>query len=81
MDKASNSGKGELASFLVVSDDVLRLSLLTLVYRASPPSVESPTPFIPECIEAARLTLQRHQDCMAVIENVHSIYFPVYISW
>ncbi|KAH7120307.1 hypothetical protein B0J13DRAFT_457112, partial [Dactylonectria estremocensis] len=69
------------ANFITVSDDILCLSLLTLVYRASPSPPESSTPFISECIDAARRCLRRHQDCMAIIENVHSANFTIYMHW
>ncbi|KAL6405649.1 hypothetical protein AUP68_11029, partial [Ilyonectria robusta] len=71
-------GEG-MVKFISASDDVLRLSLLTLVYRASPPSEGSHTIFIPECIEAARATLRRHRDCMSFVESAHSRYFPPYL--
>ncbi|KAM5383562.1 hypothetical protein ACJZ2D_002011 [Fusarium nematophilum] len=68
--------------FIVVSDDVLRLSLLTLVYRASPLPANSQSTFIPECVQSARATLQRHQDCMELLSRDSvSFYFPSYVNW
>ncbi|KAI8657742.1 Fungal-trans domain-containing protein [Fusarium keratoplasticum] len=67
--------------FVIVSDDVLRLSLLTLIYRASPLPANSRSTFIPECVEAARATLQRHQDCMDLLGKDNSFYFPSYVHW
>ncbi|KAF5010763.1 hypothetical protein FDECE_3093 [Fusarium decemcellulare] len=67
--------------FIVVSDDVLRLSLLTLIYRASPLPPNSRATFIPECVEAARATLRRHQDCMDLLGQGNSFYFPSYVHW
>lgn len=69
-----------LVDFVIVSDDVLRLSLLTLVYRASPRPANSPI-FSPKCIEAARATLQRHQETMLVVQNHESVYLAAYIHW
>ncbi|EEY20412.1 fungal specific transcription factor domain-containing protein [Verticillium alfalfae VaMs.102] len=55
-----------LMEFFVISDEVLRLGLLTMVYRAAPRPVGSSTTFTAECINAARVTLARHQDCMVI---------------
>ncbi|PLB50051.1 hypothetical protein P170DRAFT_445447 [Aspergillus steynii IBT 23096] len=71
----------ELINFFAVSDDVLRLSLLTLVYRAAPPSKESSTSFSSNCIKTAQATLQRHHDCLDVMRKNHDIYFPKYVHW
>ncbi|PYI12339.1 hypothetical protein BO78DRAFT_2004 [Aspergillus sclerotiicarbonarius CBS 121057] len=80
--KAARQESGEdLVNFFAVSDDVLRLSLLTLVHRAAPPTKESSTNFSSNCIKAAQATLQRHHDCMDVIHKNHSIYFSKYIHW
>ncbi|KAF5021506.1 hypothetical protein F66182_6449 [Fusarium sp. NRRL 66182] len=65
--------------YVIVSDDVLRLSLLTLIYRATPPPSKST--FVPECIDAARATLQRHQDCMDLLGKDNPIYYPSYVHW
>ncbi|KAL3594100.1 hypothetical protein FPOAC2_08405 [Fusarium poae] len=67
--------------FIIISDDVLRLSLLTLIYRATPAPSGSRGTFIPECIEAARATLQRHQDCMDLLGRDNALYFPSYVHW
>ncbi|RGP59628.1 hypothetical protein FLONG3_11144 [Fusarium longipes] len=67
--------------FILISDDVLRLSLLTLIYRATPAPPGSRATFIPECIEAARATLQRHQDCMDLLGRDNVLYFPSYVHW
>lgn len=68
-------------NFFAFSDDVLRLSLLTLVYRAAPPTKESSTTFNLNCIKAAAATLQVHHDCINVIRKNSSIYFAKYIHW
>jgi hypothetical protein len=67
--------------FFAVSDDILRLSLLTLVYRAAPQQTGALTTFSPSCVEAARATLHRHHDCLAVIERSSEDFFPTYVHW
>ncbi|PNH38136.1 hypothetical protein VD0004_g8669 [Verticillium dahliae] len=70
-----------LMEFFVISDEVLRLGLLTMVYRAAPRPAGSSTTFTAECINAARVTLARHQDCMVVLDKTESALFPTYIHW
>ncbi|KNG83521.1 putative fungal specific transcription factor [Aspergillus nomiae NRRL 13137] len=82
--QAARQTSGEdLINFFAVSDDVLRLSLLTLVHRATPPTQQQPssTAFSSNCIKAAQATLQRHHDCMEVIHKNQDVYFPMYIHW
>lgn len=81
MQTASQTSGEDLMNFFAFSDEVLRLSLLTLVYRAAPPTTESPTTFSSNCIKAAEATLQRHRDCIDVIRQNGSIYFGKYIHW
>ncbi|KAM0280065.1 hypothetical protein ACHAQH_004261 [Verticillium albo-atrum] len=71
----------QLMEFFVISDEVLRLGLVTMVYRAAPRPVGSSTTFTAECIHAARVTLERHQDCMVVLDKTGSVLFPTYIHW
>lgn len=71
----------DLAEFIVGSDAVLRLSLLTLVYRAVPHPAGSRTTFRPECIQAARATLERHQRCMDVVLKSEFGLFSIYMHW
>lgn len=67
--------------FFATSDDILRLSLLTLVLRAAPPAVGAPTTFVASCTEAARATLHRHQDCLAIIGRSSEDLLPTYLHW
>jgi len=71
----------ELEVFFNKADDVLRLSLLTLVYRSVPNPPGSPTTFSPECIRAARATLNIHQDCIAIINTSTLGLFSTYMHW
>ncbi|KAB8234773.1 hypothetical protein BDV23DRAFT_30138 [Aspergillus alliaceus] len=63
------SGISDLDEIYLRSDEVCRLSVLTLIYRAIPANADSPSTFIDECIETARLTLAMHQDCMTMLEQ------------
>ncbi|KAL2261569.1 hypothetical protein VTK26DRAFT_3876 [Humicola hyalothermophila] len=71
----------DLTKVFVTSDCVLRLSLVTLVHRAVPNPPGSPTTFTEECIRAARATLDRHQDCIAVLERNKVMLFSSYMNW
>ncbi|KPM41272.1 hypothetical protein AK830_g5296 [Neonectria ditissima] len=81
LSQASAKIGAPMVQFISFSDDVLRLSLLTLAYRASPPHEGSRSTFVPECIEAARATLQRHQECMTCLIATNAHYFPSYVHW
>lgn len=63
------------------SDEVCRLSVLTLIYRAIPPPPDSPSTFIKECIETARAALESHQNCMAIFEQVDEYLMRSYLHW
>lgn len=67
--------------FFAISDDVLRLSLLTLVYRGAPQLSGSHNTFTLDCVNAARATLARHQDCVAFIRETSDNLFHVYMHW
>lgn len=75
-----NAGK-DVMDFFAASDDTLRLSLLTLVHRAAPQPAGAPTTFSPSCAEAARATLHRHQDCLAIINRSSEDFLPSYVHW
>lgn len=75
-----NGGKN-LRDFFATSDEILRLSLLTLVHRAAPQQAGAPTTFSPSCIEAARATLDRHQDCLEIIQRSSEDLLPTYVHW
>ncbi|KAH8434509.1 putative C6 transcription factor [Aspergillus melleus] len=65
----------------VRSDEVCRLSVLTLIYRAIPPPPDSPSTFIKECIETARIALESHQTCMAMFSEVDEYLMRSYLHW
>ncbi|KAL4867487.1 hypothetical protein BDV12DRAFT_119962 [Aspergillus spectabilis] len=62
-------------------DEVCRFSVLTLIYRAIPPQLNTPGTFIEECIEAARNALQAHKSCMLLIKEATSATKLSYLHW
>ncbi|KAK1990061.1 fungal-specific transcription factor domain-containing protein [Colletotrichum falcatum] len=79
--QGSDEAEKSFTEFYVSSDSVLRLSLLTLVYRAAPRVEGSPTTFSPECVKAARAALEKHGECVAIMRKSHNVYFSTYIHW
>ncbi|KAF4295987.1 hypothetical protein KXW28_003461 [Aspergillus fumigatus] len=65
------------------SDRVVGLSLLTLIYRSIAPEKPSTSAFCQECIDAARETLQEHDQCVAVINKAQgkTVFLEAYINW
>ncbi|RLL94196.1 hypothetical protein CFD26_102964 [Aspergillus turcosus] len=71
----------DIEGFLIKSDEVSRLSILTLIYRAIPAPGDSTTTFIPECIETARAALESHQVCMAGLRESNEAMKCSYLHW
>ncbi|KAF4773680.1 hypothetical protein HER10_EVM0003249 [Colletotrichum scovillei] len=78
---AADSAGQDLMDFYATSDETLRLSLLTLVHRAAPQDLGSPMTFSPDCVNAARATIEKHKDCIAVMKRSGDAYFPAYFQW
>ena len=76
-----DSAGDDITDFFILSDHVLRLSTRTLIHRAVPNPPGSPTTFTDECIQIARETLARHQECMAVVERTTAGLFSTYMNW
>lgn len=72
-----------MTDYFLLSDAVLRLSTRTLILRAVPNPVGSPTTFTEGCIQAARETLALHQKCMAIVERSKAslLMFSTYMNW
>ncbi|EAQ88657.1 hypothetical protein CHGG_05276 [Chaetomium globosum CBS 148.51] len=80
-DQFSRATAGEdTTDFFVLSDLVLRLSTRTLILRAVPNPPGSPTTFTEQCVQTARETLSRHQECMAVVERNPIGLFSTYMN-
>ncbi|KAH7377288.1 fungal-specific transcription factor domain-containing protein [Pyrenochaeta sp. MPI-SDFR-AT-0127] len=80
--KVSKENSGEnLMDFYATSDAILRLSLLTHVYRAAPRTANSSTTFSSDCVRVARATIEKHHECMAIIHKSNNLHFSTYIHW
>ena len=71
----------DLLDFLVTSDYVLRLSMLTLIHRAAPRAHGATTTFSNDCIRAARATLEKHQETVVIMQRTGGAYFSTYVNW
>ncbi|KAF5528556.1 putative transcriptional regulatory protein [Colletotrichum aenigma] len=73
----------DLMDFYALSDETLRLSLLTLVHRAAPRPPGSTTTFSLDCVIAARSALEKHRDCVGIIKKSgnDNIFFPLHFQW
>ncbi|KAK1147148.1 hypothetical protein N8T08_001887 [Aspergillus melleus] len=66
-----------------LSDRVIGLSMLTLIYRSIAPENPSTSAFCNECIGAARDTLREHDRCVALITKAQgkTVFLEAYINW
>ncbi|CAI7608092.1 unnamed protein product [Penicillium crustosum] len=72
----------EQIHLISASDEVLRLSMLTLIYRAMPPEPNSGTTFGLDCITSARCALESHQAFIRGFgKQASSLLLSEYISW
>lgn len=62
-------------------DKVLNRSVLTLLYRAIPSPPGSASTFTPECVEAARSALEKHEDCMERLKPYDAQFKVLYLHW
>lgn len=64
-------------------DLVKQLSLLTLILRAVPAAMGSPTTITDECAMAAHETLDMHQQAMAAVKDSKDDQFMThkYLNW
>ncbi|KAJ5197022.1 hypothetical protein N7449_007501 [Penicillium cf. viridicatum] len=72
----------EQINFIYASDEVLRLSMLTLIYRAMPPEPNSGTTFGLDCITSARCALESHQAFIRGFGmQASSLLLSEYVNW
>lgn len=63
------------------SEEVLFLSILTLILKALPPDDGSSTHFAGECINTARKGLERHERFIATIGLDKGHHIDIYVNW
>jgi len=71
---------GDVVGMINKSDEVSIWSTLTLAYRALPPLPGSGSSFHPDCIEAARDTMQLHMESMQMLGD-NDFLASAYINW
>lgn len=71
----------ELELLYIKCDDVSRLSILTLIYRAIPPPPGSRSTFIADCVETARSALEAHQKSMTMLKESNEGLKCSYMHW
>jgi hypothetical protein len=62
-------------------DKVLNRSVLTLLYRAIPSPPGSASTFTPECVEAARSSLEKHEEVMERLKPYDAHFKVLYVHW
>ncbi|KAL4929699.1 putative C6 transcription factor [Aspergillus undulatus] len=70
-----------IESLYMRCDEVCRLSLLCLIYRAIPPQSGTPGTFVQECIESARGALLSHKSCMSLLKDTTAALKLSYLHW
>ncbi|XHF99239.1 hypothetical protein AWENTII_002745 [Aspergillus wentii] len=70
-----------MEALYIKSDEVSRLSVLTLIYRAIPPPADSPSTFITDCVETAREALECHQVCLTILKESNEVVKCSYMHW
>jgi len=71
---------GDVLRMINKSDEVSIWSSVTLAYRALPPLPGSGSSFHPDCIEAARDTMQLHMQSMQILKN-NDFLASAYVNW
>ncbi|KAL4904979.1 hypothetical protein BDW74DRAFT_178546 [Aspergillus multicolor] len=66
---------------MAMSDEVLRLSMLTLIYRAMPAPTGSSSTFSEECLSTARAALNRHQSFILAFGASDTFLLSGHINW
>jgi hypothetical protein len=64
-----------------MSDEVLYLTLLTMILRAVPPPLGARTSFVDECITSARQALKKHCETVSIIRPDANVLVDTYVKW
>ncbi|KAK6860911.1 hypothetical protein PG995_004547 [Apiospora arundinis] len=70
----------EDVQYLAATNEVLRHSILTLIYSAVPVPRGSNLTFIQACITSARAALEKHDSCMAILRSYGTSFITVYFQ-
>ncbi|KAH2457207.1 hypothetical protein KXW63_002871 [Aspergillus fumigatus] len=82
LDRSTTDSHGrEQLRFIFASDEIMRLSMLTLVHRAVPVQPDSMTTFNKDCISSARAALEAHREFVTELGDRGSPLLSVYINW
>lgn len=81
MQRVASKHIQEALKLICISDEVLWLSMQTLIHRAAPRAPGSSTSFTDECINSARAALGCHQSYMSLIESAGPLHLSSYMNW
>lgn len=65
----------------MISDKIARKSVMTLIYRAIPPSRDSQSTFVKECITTAREALELLKETMIEVKGMTENFKASYLHW
>ncbi|TGO67454.1 hypothetical protein BELL_0891g00010 [Botrytis elliptica] len=78
----SGASQHQYLGFVQHANDVVFLSLLTLIYRSIPSeSSDTLSPFNQQCLEAAQAALAAHHSCYLNYMNKHKYIWTIYLQW
>ncbi|KAL4919834.1 hypothetical protein BDW62DRAFT_199554 [Aspergillus aurantiobrunneus] len=71
----------DLLRSMAMSDEVLQLSMLTLIYRAMPLRIGASSTFNDECLYTARAALECHQYFILEFGTANTILLSGHVTW
>ncbi|KAF9888537.1 hypothetical protein FE257_008644 [Aspergillus nanangensis] len=71
----------EQLQFIFASDEIMRLSMVTLVHRVVPVQPDSITTFNKDCVSSARAALECHRDFVTGLAARNLPLVSAYITW
>lgn len=75
------TASGNSVQLVFFSEEILYLSMLTLVIKMLPPDHGSSTHFAADCIDTARYGLERHQAFTETVGLDKGHYIDIYVNW
>ncbi|KAL6233018.1 hypothetical protein BDW75DRAFT_246837 [Aspergillus navahoensis] len=79
--RSAAPGQIQMIKSTAMSDDVLRQSMLTLIYRAMPVQAGSSSTFNEECLETARAALEDHQSFILEFGMTDTVLLYGHFAW